>query len=278
MSFFATFHRSIVDPSLYAEIGQPRGMRRALGYGLMLVTVAGIIGGIAQGWNFLDAANPFYTRAQRIFEGVVIKGGQLESQRELPAVLLDNQRLQRLFGAEYQQGISFGPDTLIVADTSAQPKVGNALYVLGAQGVTLLPDSKMHQRVPYDSLFGAGGEFDFSASRIHALFRARSTMVFIFAILFEVIRKLLVTPVSVIYLAIAAYILSYRPTRPSLKAIVAMGVYASTPLVLLNTLQKIAHTDFEMVEYAGVFFACIVLYRGIGYVVRSQNAENVDKV
>jgi hypothetical protein len=253
-------------------------MRRALGYGLMLIVVAGCIGGIAQAWNFLDAANPFYTRAQRIFEGIAIKGGQLQSTRELPVVLLDNQRLQRLFGAEYQQGINFGPDTLIIADTTAQPKVGNALYVLGKQGIALLPDSKMHQSVAYDSLFGAGGEFDFSAPRIHALFRARSTMVFFFAILFEVIRKLLVTPVSVIYLAIAAYILSYRPNRPSLKATLAMGIYASTPLVLLNTLQKIAHTDFSLVEYAGVFFACIVLYRGIGYSVRMQDPDRVEKV
>jgi len=265
LGFFRLFHRSIVDPTLYAQEASSR-TSKPVRYILRLVLLATLISAIANTARTIDPADGLGVHLGGILSGCRIDKGVLQPSQPTPYVPRTDHLaavLSLLSGNNNM--LALLADTPLVIDTSYTPVAGTVPLpraVLGRTQVLSQGGLGMPAAIPYTAFVSKDATVDLTVERLTAFVRANTVPIFVCFFARDAFGALGNILSALLMLAAATYIFKI-PRTLRFVTHVRLTCYALTPLVGGGALIAVTNVHSGWAWYLFFMTSLVVLLRGI---------------
>ncbi len=275
MKFFSDLHQAIFEPLFYVEVCSATRMRIA-GFLLRLFVLSVLISTVFKVYYILDDDRGVAQPLSVIFSDMEIRNGELIPNRSLPYVPpanLISEVLERMAGFN---GLAPAVgDTFLVVDTLVHNWEGKRRpsVVMGSHHLTLQPSTDFERRIAYETLAGDTEHFIFNQSMLQKLLLEIIPILFFNALIWCMVFTFMIMVTSIFFLGLAAYLFRFDRAR-SLWQFFKIACFASSPVVLGNTIVSISGVKIDLLWHVFIFISSIVMFRAITATqIKLKNSE-----
>jgi len=272
VNVFRFFHRSIIDVSLYREIGQ-WPLRRVGGYLVRIFLLAALVISCARVYRMLDGTSGLAAHLTAIFSGCSVNSGVLTVSRATPYPV-DNYAATEAF---YQLFGSGGPhyalpDSFAVIDTQARdaPRQTSIRVVFASRNLLLNSGMFPQVRISYAALLPASGGFVLDRTTIDRGMKHLVVPLCLFVGLQEFFFNFFLVVITVMFLAGMSYALSL-PRLLGFAVYVKMACACCTPMIAGDACIALAGAQMAWPAYLFFCISVFILLRGIKAVAQQSN-------
>ncbi len=264
MDFFLRIHRSIFDPSLYAELAaEPR--RRKISYVVRIVLLASIVAALSHTYYLLDAKRGIAAPLEEAFSGVEITDGVITANRPIPFVA-EPRDVAILFNRLFDFPLSFAPNAapVVLVDTAYASKAGDAFprIVMSARQITVYNTATSFMALPYTQAFPGIRRFSFTVSFINTFLHRRISFLEVYFLLLEGAHCGFLMLFSICILALAPFIFRIDRSRTYFQFLSIAG-FAVTPVPIGFMLMAISGTSIPGGGDVLFLISAVVMFRAL---------------
>ncbi|MCL2689110.1 MAG: DUF1189 family protein [Chitinispirillia bacterium] len=263
MKFFSSLHKSIFDPAFSKEaVKLPAG--RCIMFLLKLLVLTALISGLAKTYYLLHPERGAASVISAMFNGIEIRDGRLETEREVPFEMPKD-----LTGALLDDFVGFKvfeqvPDNFLVVDTRNPIPAGDEMT--GAAKVVLRDTSvffkDMRIEVPYRLLVGKN--FEFTEPAVQRVLQKNVLSFVLNFFMFSFVFTLFTVLMSVFFLSAAAYLFSFQRTKKFVYFL-KIACFSISPVMIGSALVAVSGVRAEWAWYIFVILSTMIMFRAMAH-------------
>lgn len=276
MSFLVRIHRSIVDPKFYVEVAR-FPVRSVLLFLLQVTVVANLICAATHTMRILNVRTGLPAILPYMLPGMAVVDGHLVSEKTTPFVPNPG-TLARFVSVINDVPVApeYLPDSLVVVDTAPDATIagesavtvllaGDAILVHGANGSVA--------RFPYAKLLVGSVTLSFSSDAIGAYLRRNAPVIVLLTFAWHGLRFLGSVGLSVLFLALAAYIFK-RGRKMPFGVFLRVASFSISPIAIANVLVALSGTRILWGWHVAIFFSTFIMFRGVAAVAARTTCQS----
>ncbi len=271
MRFFIHVHRSIVDPSFYAEIIEyPK--RRAFLFLVQVILITIVISALAHTFRAYNSETGLPAVLPALFQGMELSHDEMVTSQETPY------SVNPVFVADFMAVMtelprsSFTiPESSIVVNDKILEKPQDQLTVsilFGSKEIYYKMGPNLIFPIPYSAMLAKNEVLRFDTPGVTSFLSKRIPLAFIYFLVQHFIRFGATILTSLFYLSFAVFI--FRLKRLTLGNIIKIAMFAMVPLALVKIITSLAGVAVKGVWYVAMFACIIIIGRAIQYIIKND--------
>lgn len=274
MNFLLQIHRSIIEPSFYADaVTVP--VKKAVFYLVKLIALTVLIVTLAQIGRIMDKERGLPYLLPAMFPDMQVAGYGMTSAVATPYLVnpLYVKKSMALL-LNLPEALMVLDDSAVVVDTHrtvAPDKMSSTLMVLSPDTCYLLTSQQRYFKVPYSLLVSENEVIVFTKDGISRYLHKRVLGILFQLFILNSITFLIPLLMSIILLAFATFIFGAR-MNVRFSTSCKLALYAITPHAVGTIFSALAGVQFIWLWHITIFISIVILYRAIIFL--SQNGKN----
>lgn len=279
MTFFLQIHRSIVDPSFYAEaiILPPK---KIIFFLVKLISITVLIVAFTCTFRVVNPRTGLPAVLPALFPDMKITAAGMEPNKETPY------SVNPLYIADFISLFTSVPlsyleisDSTVVVDNRRDVRIedkSSIRLLFSADVIHVKLSPEFYFTLPYSLIVSEKETLRFTREGISKYVGRHKISLFVNFYLQNIITFGLNIMVGIFFLSFAAFIFKAKHIN-TFRVYIKLAVFAITPLALETILVTISGAKFVWIWHVALFFSVFILYRGMRYITIQNNNKRSDE-